>query len=149
MAGAAVGHDADGGSAAQERAAPGVVDVGEEDKVAHAEGIKVIFRCGGCVGGHDGELIAAGSRINWNGQLKRAAVDLWDTAENTPDAAPALWEDIAYRAGYRIAPDNFTAASAASKGERLWFGDLLYESLIDGNVYTPEAYPAGWKQVEE
>jgi|LSQX01.3.fsa_nt_gb hypothetical protein len=39
----------------------------------------------------DGSLIAAGTRIRWGGVLKRAAVDLWDTEQNTPDAAPALW----------------------------------------------------------
>lgn len=33
----------------------------------------------------DGLLVAAGSRINWNDILKRAAVDLWDTPKNNPD----------------------------------------------------------------
>ena len=97
---------------------------------------------------NDGTLVPAGTRINWNGTIKRAAVDLWDTEANNPANAPALWEDIAYRMGYRIAPETFTATNAASKGEKLWFGDALYESLMDGNVYTPETYPAGWELVE-
>ena len=25
----------------------------------------------------------------------------------------------------------------------------LYESLIDGNIWAPDAYPAGWKEVAE
>ena len=40
-----------------------------------------------------GSLVKAGTRINWGGTIKRAASDLWDTAQNTPDvaaAAPAL-----------------------------------------------------------
>ena len=97
---------------------------------------------------YDGSLIKSGTRINWGGALKRAAVDLWDTEENNPDNAPTLWEDIAYRLGYRIAPEVFTATNAAAMGEKLWFGDTLYESQMDGNVYTPETYPAGWKVVE-
>ena len=36
----------------------------------------------------DGALIRAGTRINWNGTLKRAAVDLWDVPKNAPDSAP-------------------------------------------------------------
>lgn len=36
-------------------------------------------------------MTKAGTRINWNGTVKKAAADLWDTAENTPDAAPDLW----------------------------------------------------------
>lgn len=96
----------------------------------------------------DGSLVIAGARINWNGTIKRAAADLWDTAENTPDAAPALWEDIAYRKGVRIIPATITAASAFRKDEQGWWGDALYRSLIDANVYTPDQYPAGWELCE-
>ena len=97
---------------------------------------------------HDGSLIKAGTRINWNGTLKRAAVDLWDTEENNPDNAPALWEDIAYRQGIRIIPDVITAGMAFAKGERGWWGDALYESLTDANVYTPDTWPDGWVRIE-
>ena len=41
-----------------------------------------------------GSTVKAGTRINWNGQLKKAAADLRDTAENNPDNSPKLWEDI-------------------------------------------------------
>ena len=95
----------------------------------------------------DGRLVPAGTRINWHGTIKRAASDLWDTETNTPDNAPALWEDIAYREGYRIIPATITAGTAFAKGECGWWGDTLYKSLIDANVYTPEAYPAGWEVV--
>lgn len=92
----------------------------------------------------DGGLITVGTRIDWNGTLKRAAVDLWDTAENTPDATPALWEDIAYKDGIRIIPETITAGMAFAKDEQGWWKDTLYVSLIDANVYTPEQHPAGW-----
>lgn len=96
----------------------------------------------------DNTLIAAGTRINHGGTIKRAAVDLWDTAENAPDVAPALWEDIAYREGIRIIPAVITAGTAFAKDELGWWGDVLYRSVIDANVYTPEAYPAGWEEVK-
>lgn len=95
----------------------------------------------------DGSLVRAGTRINWNGVIKRAAVDLWDTEENDPEEAPHLWEDIAYKQGYRIIPETITAGTAFAKGEHGWWGDVLYKSLIDANVYTPEQYPAGWEVV--
>ena len=56
-----------------------------------------------------GSLVKAGMRINWGGTIKRAASDLWDTAQNTPDAAPDLWEDIAYKKGFRLIPETITA----------------------------------------
>ena len=96
----------------------------------------------------DGTLVKAGTRINWNGVLKRAAVDLWDRSENNPDNAPALWEDIEYRNGIRIIPETITAGRAFAKGECGWWGDYLYKSLIDANVWTPEALGAGWELVE-
>ncbi len=92
----------------------------------------------------DGALVKAGTRINWNGVVKRAAVDLWDTPENTPQSAPALWEDLMYRDGIRIIPDTITAGTAFAKGEEGWWDDVIYVSLIDANVWTPEAYPQGW-----
>ena len=95
----------------------------------------------------DGSLVSAGTRINWHGTIKRAANDLWDTEANTPDNAPTLWEDIAYKQGYRIIPEAITAGTAFAKDECGWWGDVLYKSLIDANVYTPEQYPAGWEVV--
>lgn len=94
-----------------------------------------------------GALVSAGTRINWHGVIKRATVDLWDTAENNPDNAPALWEDISYREGYRIIPATITAGMAFAKDECGWWGDVLYKSLIDANVYTPEQYAAGWEAI--
>lgn len=93
----------------------------------------------------DGALVPAGTRINWNGTIKRAAVDLWDTEENSPDKASALWEDIQYKEGYRIIPEAITAGAAFSKGECGWWEDVLHVSLLDANVWTPEQNPTGWE----
>ena len=92
----------------------------------------------------DGKLVSARTRINWGGTVKRAAVDLWDTAENTPDAAPTLWEGIDYRDGYRVIPSVITAGTAFALDELGWWGGKLYKSKLAANVYTPEQYPAGW-----
>ena len=95
----------------------------------------------------DGALVAVGTRINHNGTIKRAAVDLWDTPENNPDNAPALWEDISYKDGYRIIPETITAGTAFENDECGWWKGTLYRSLISANVYTPEQYAAGWEVV--
>lgn len=94
-----------------------------------------------------GSLISAGTRINWNGTIKKAAVDLWDTAENNPDNAPSLWQDIEYKDGYRIIPNTLTVTTAFAKDECGWWNGVLYRSLMDTNVYTPAVYPAGWEEV--
>lgn len=96
----------------------------------------------------DGALVKSGTRINWNGTIKKAAVDLWDTAENTPDAAPTLWEDIDYRDGYRIIPETITVTTAFSQDECGWWGDTLYRSKVNSNVYTPAVYPDNWEKIK-
>ena len=95
----------------------------------------------------DGSLVSAGTRINWGGKVKRAAVDLWDRTENNPEKAPTLWEDLAYRDGIRIIPETITAGLAFSKDELGWWGDTLYKSLLDANVWTPEQNASGWEKV--
>lgn len=95
-----------------------------------------------------GELVKAGTRINWNGVIKKAAVDLWDTRENNPDNAPTLWADLPYKDGYRIIPEIITVPEAFKEGECGWWGDVLYRSKVAANVYTPAQYPDNWERVE-
>lgn len=92
----------------------------------------------------NGAVVSAGTRINWNGTIKKATVDLWDTAENNPGNAPTLWQDIAYKDGYRMIPDTLTVATAFEKGECGWWNGVLYRSLADANVYTPVQCPQYW-----
>jgi hypothetical protein len=95
----------------------------------------------------DSSLIPAGTRINWHGSLRKAAVDLWDTVENNPDNAPTLWEAISYEGSYRIIPEAITSTQSFAKGEKGWWEDVLYESLYDANVWNPEQFAAGWQKV--
>ena len=96
---------------------------------------------------NNNELIKAGTRINWKGEVKRAAVDLYDKVDNNPDNAPTLWEDLIYKEDYRVIPEDITTGTAFTKGERGWWQGSLYESLIDNNVWTPDSYPSGWTQI--
>lgn len=97
---------------------------------------------------YDGSLIPVGTRINWNGIVKKAATDLWDREELNPDNAPDSWADLDYIDGYRIIPESITVTLAFSMGEKGWWKDELYESIVDNNVYTPEQYAQNWKKVE-
>lgn len=94
----------------------------------------------------DGSLIKSGTRINHNGMIIRAAVDLYDTETNSPENAPTLWEALNYKEGYRIIPEVITVGTAFSKGELGWWNDELYESLVDSNVYTPDQYAPNWSK---
>ena len=95
----------------------------------------------------DGSLIKSGTRINYNNQLMRAAVDCYDDENSTPDVAPALWEEIMYHEGIRIIPEYPTSGTAFAKDELGWWKGNVYKSLRDSNIHTPEGYPDGWEIV--
>lgn len=66
-------------------------------------------------------------------------------ADWTPDKTPALYVAIGLdEQGYPIWSQPTGAHDAYNKGDIVDYNGTLYESLIDGNVYSPEAYPAGW-----
>lgn len=44
-----------------------------------------------------------------------------------------------------VQPDTITAYK---KGDKVMFEGKVYESTIDGNVWSPTAYPAGWQLIE-
>ena len=92
--------------------------------------------------------VLAGTRINWNGQLYRAAVTLFDNEQSTPDVAPTLWEKVMYKDGIRIIPETITAGLKFSKGEQGWWtDDKIYASTIGNNTWTPAQSPQFWKLV--
>ena len=97
-----------------------------------------------------GALVKAGKRINWNGVVKKANVDLWDTEENSPENAPDLWSDLAFHDGYRIIPTVFTAEIAFSDGETGWWEQdgCYYTANANGTVWTPAEYPSAWTKKE-
>lgn len=94
---------------------------------------------------YDGSLIEAFTRINWRGEVMKSAAALWDTVENDPDHAPNLWTHLPYRDGIRIIPEVIYLADAFEKDELGWWGDVIYRSKVDNNVYTPEQYPGNWE----
>lgn len=69
-------------------------------------------------------------------------------ADWTPDTAVSLYVAIGLdEHGYPVWSQPTGAHDAYNKGDIVNYNGTLYESLIDGNTYSPEAYPAGWKEV--
>ena len=68
-------------------------------------------------------------------------------ADWTPDATPALWKS---KAPAGVIPDFVQptgAHDAYNIGDRVLFEGVVYESTIDGNVWSPTAYPQGWQVI--
>ena len=86
-----------------------------------------------------------GERLQYNGVLYRVVQAHTSQADWTPDITPALfvvvsldeWPEFVQPTG---------AHDAYKKGDKVTFESKHYISLIDGNVYSPAAYPAGWQE---
>ena len=97
-----------------------------------------------------GELFTYGVNNVDDPQLYRVVQEHTSAEEWIPSATPALYTPIGLTTeGYPIWSQPTGAHDAYNKGDIVDYNGTLYESLIDGNVYSPEAYPAGWKMVGE
>lgn len=100
------------------------------------------------------ESVEIGDIRYYEGKLYEVAQAHTTQADWTPNTTPALWKEIAPEVtedGEEIIPEFVqpTGAHDAYKvGDKVIFKDNIYESLIDNNAYSPEAYPAGWRIVE-
>lgn len=65
-----------------------------------------------------------------------------------PDSTPTLYTAIGLNPqGYPVWSRPTGAHDAYNTGDIVDYNGTLYKSLIDGNVWSPEEYPAGWEEV--
>ena len=83
-------------------------------------------------------------------QLYKVAQDHTSQADWTPNTVASLYVAIGLdEQGYPVWSQPTGAHDAYNKGDIVDYNGTLYESLIDGNAYSPEAYPSGWKEILE
>lgn len=93
----------------------------------------------------------AGVRIRYGEKLYRCeqshtAQEGWE-----PDKTPALWTEVAKPGEIPVWRQPTGAQDAYNKGDRVHYPDAdgpVYESTMDNNVWSPESYPAGWKEIQ-
>lgn len=65
----------------------------------------------------------------------------------TPDATPALWTKISVEE-YPQWRQPTGSHDAYNIGDKVIYEGGVYESIIDGNTWSPVDYPQGWELVE-
>ena len=99
---------------------------------------------------HVGEFVTYGENSVGDPQLYKVVQAHTSQVDWTPDVTPALFVAIGLdKAGYPIWSQPTGAHDAYNKDDIVDYNGILYQSLIDGNVYSPEAYPAGWQIYSE
>lgn len=87
-------------------------------------------------------------RVNYEGTLYRCLQAHTSQEAWTPTAAPSLWAKVLIPSP-DVIPDweQPDSTNPYMKGDKVRFEGQVYESLIDNNIWSPSAYPAGWKLV--
>ena len=92
------------------------------------------------------ERITYGKNSVGDPQLYKVNQAHTSQADWTPDATPALYTAIGLdEGGHPVWSAPTGAHDAYNTGDIVNYNGTLYESLVDGNVYSPDAYPDGWK----
>lgn len=90
------------------------------------------------------------TKVNFEGTLYKCLQTHVPQAAWTPTAAPSLWAKV-------LIPDENVipeweqpgSTNPYMKGDKVMFNEKIYESLIDNNIWSPAAYPTGWREVTE
>ena len=97
-----------------------------------------------------GVAYTAGTKVKHGGVLYSVLQDHTSQASWEPGAAPSLFAKV-------LIPDPDVipeweqpdSTNAYKTGDKVRFEGKVYKSLIDNNVWSPSAYPAGWQQIKE
>lgn len=94
-----------------------------------------------------------GARVRFEDVLYKCLQAHQAQADWTPAAAPSLWAKVLIP-DPEVVPvwEQPDSTNPYMKGDRVHYptaDDPIYESLIDNNTWSPEAYPAGWQVVTE
>ena len=93
------------------------------------------------------EVFRYGENSVGDAQLYQVLQDHTSTEEWTPDTAVSLYKKIGVtEEGYPEWVQPLGASDAYNAGDKVSHNGVIYESTVDGNVWSPEAYPAGWKE---
>lgn len=92
-----------------------------------------------------------GNRVTYNGTLYKCLQAHTSQESWTPENAPSLWAQVLIT-GTETTPPEWQQPDSTNPymiGDRVTYNGKVYESTVDNNVWAPDAYPQGWKEVTE
>ena len=92
-----------------------------------------------------GTAYAVNDRRRYGANLYKCVQAHTSQADWTPDATPALWVKVSVEEWPEFVQPT-GAHDAYNTGDKVTYNGKRYISLIDANVYSPDAYPAGWEE---
>lgn len=87
-------------------------------------------------------------RVTYNNVLYKVLQDHTSQETWTPENAPSLFVKVLTSSESILEWEQPSANNAYMKGDRVIYNNSIYESLIDNNVWKPDEYADGWKEIE-
>lgn len=113
---------------------------GTDHSKMYRKGDRVRYNGKVVVSTHDGLNPWEPGTIDFNGQIwEYVEEESSNTEEDQPVEEPNATLEFVQPTG---------STNAYSKGDKVLYNGKTYESVIPNNVWSPEAYPAGWSVVE-
>lgn len=92
---------------------------------------------------------AAGDRVMYGDVLYKVLQTHTSQSDWAPNSAPSLFAKVLTSvAGEPLPWQQPDSTNPYMIGDRVTYKGKVYESLIDNNVWAPDAYPQGWKEIE-
>lgn len=92
------------------------------------------------------EIFSYGENAVGDPQLYQVLQEHTSAEEWKPDSSPSLYKKIGVtEEGYPEWVQPLGASDAYNTGDIVSYNGVLYRSTIDGNVWNPVSYPAGWE----
>lgn len=91
---------------------------------------------------------AVGTRLNHNGTIYKVLQDHTSQAGWEPGVAASLFAEVL--TSEDGTPREWVQPGSTNPymtGDKVIFEGVVYESTIDNNVWSPSAYPTGWRQI--
>lgn len=97
---------------------------------------------------NESSTYSVGDRVRYNDTLYKCLQAHTAQSTWTPTDAPSLWTKVLIPSPSVIPEwEQPESTNPYMKGDKVTYKGKTYESLIDNNVWSPEAYPQGWKEV--
>lgn len=97
-----------------------------------------------------GKDYSVGDRIRHSNKLYRVIQAHTSQVDWAPEVTPALFTEIAKPGEIPVWKQPTGAQDAYSIGDKVHYPDKdgpIYESIIDGNIWSPDEYSAGWNRI--
>lgn len=96
----------------------------------------------------EGVAYTAGVRVRYGDTLYSVLMEHTSQSDWTPDTAHSLYAKV-------LIPDPTVipeweqpeSTNGYMTGDKVMYNGTVYVSLIDNNIWSPDAYPAGWEVV--